>query len=641
MNIIKLDFEQARAKHLLFKSKLRSILHGIHVEEAPVLSEYDCSVGKWIYNFALAEYGHIAEMVELEKIHLDIHAIARHLVDLYKSGKVQEARKGLQNMEDVADHLVALLTKVESLVGTQQLRLTHSDGLEYKMEEFEAILKTNIELDKRIKKEVKKTTEAIERFHLVQKATQDAVWDINLKTGEIWWSEGFKELFGYDVSKSDTAYWTSKIHPAEREDVVVNFNKLVDSKSTKWECEYRFLKADGTYAIVYDRGYIQHDKEGKPKRAVGSMQDLTRLKRYEQNLLFSEGRFNTLIDTLEEGITLHDSKGSITRANKSAHKLLGVTLEEMTGRNVFDPRWRAVHEDATPFLAEIYPPHLAVTKKQKQLNVVMGIHRPDGGISWLQVNSSPLFDAQTGDLLGAVTSFFDITDRKQFAQQKDDFISTVSHELKTPVTSIKAFAQFLKRSMSGDENPKNRVMLERMDVQANRLENLIKDLLDISRVDNGKLVFQPETFNFGAMLTELISDLQLITSTHKLIISTNPDILIHTDKEKIIQVITNLVSNAVKYSPDAEKVSIYVSKTDSQLICSVQDFGIGIPKNQHAFIFERFHQVEKADANAGLTLGLGLFISSEIIKRAKGKLWLESEFGKGSTFSFSLLLAGC
>lgn len=638
MNSTKLDFEQARAKHLLFKSKLRSILHGIHVEEAPVLSEYDCAVGKWIYNFALAEYGHIPEMVELEKVHADIHAIARQLVDLYKSGNVEKAKKGLQNMEDVADQLVALLTSVESLVEPQQLSITRSDGIEYKIEEFEAILKANIELDERIKEQVKKTTEAIERFQLVQKATQDAVWDMNLETGNIWWSEGFRELFGYDVSESDAAYWTDKIHPEEQENVKENFYNLINLKGTKWESEYRFLKSDGTYAIVYDRGYFQYDDEGKPLRGVGAMQDLTHLKKFEQNFLFSEDRFNTLIDTLEEGITLHDINGKITRANKSAHRLLGLTIEEITGRNAFDSRWKAVQEDGSSFLGEIHPPHLAVTKKQKQLNVVMGIHRNDGTLIWLQINSSPLFDPQTGDLLGAVTSFFDITERKKFAQQKDDFISTVSHELKTPVTSIKAFAQYLKRSMAEEENSKNHVMLKRMDVQANRLETLIKDLLDISRVDNGKLVFKPETFNFGAMLTELISDLQLITSSHQLIISSNPDIKINTDKEKIIQVITNLVSNAVKYSPNAGYVSLNVRRTDSQLICSVQDFGIGIPKDQHEFIFERFHQVERAHTNAGLTLGLGLFISSEIIKRAKGELWLESEFGKGSTFSFSLPL---
>lgn len=604
-----------------------------------MLSEYDCAVGKWIYKFALEQYGHIPEMIQLERVHAEIHSTARNLVDLYKRGEVDEAKRGLQKMEDVADHLVTLLSKVESLVDSQENKPTQSKDLENRLEEFESILKINIELDKRIKEQVEKTAEATERFNLVQKATQDAVWDWNLTLNKIWWSEGFKELFGYDVIESDSDFWLSKIHPAERDLVNSKFNALKNNKPAKWECEYRFLKADGCYATVYDRGYIQHNSEGVASRMVGSMQDLTRLKRYEQNLLFSEDRFNTLIDTLEEGITLHDENGAITSANKSAHRLLGLGIDEMTGRNPFDPRWRAVHEDGSSFPGHTHPPYLAVTTKQKQLDVIMGIHRPDETLVWLQINAAPLFAPNTGELLGAVTSFFDITERKKFTQQKDDFISTVSHELKTPVTSIKAFAQLLKRSMAGDENSRNLSMLERMEVQANRLETLIKDLLDISRVDNGKLVFKPTTFNFGTMLAELVGDLGLITSSHRLIICSNHDILIHTDKEKIIQVITNLVSNAVKYSPNAEDIYIIVKKTDSNLVCGVQDFGIGIPKEQHAYIFERFHQVEKANANAGLTLGLGLFISNEIIKRAGGELWLESEIGKGSTFWFSLPLA--
>ncbi|MDQ3047452.1 MAG: CZB domain-containing protein [Bacteroidota bacterium] len=107
---VKLDFEQARAKHILFKSRLRSILYGIELDETPVLSHYECNVGKWIYNHALRAYGHLTEMVELEKVHAEIHSSARRLVTLYKDGKVEQARLGLQEMENVADHLVELLT---------------------------------------------------------------------------------------------------------------------------------------------------------------------------------------------------------------------------------------------------------------------------------------------------------------------------------------------------------------------------------------------------------------------------------------------------------------------------------------------------------------------------------------------------
>jgi PAS domain S-box-containing protein len=164
MESIKLDFEQARAKHLLFKSRLRAILYGIDIDEAPVLSQYECNVGKWIYSHALKEYGHIPEMQQLEKIHADIHISAKKLVALYKEGKVDQARNGLSEMEGVADKLVGLLTVLESKLQEQEAdSVDEEKHLGIKLDEFEDILKANIELDKRIKEQVT-ITEATNRL---------------------------------------------------------------------------------------------------------------------------------------------------------------------------------------------------------------------------------------------------------------------------------------------------------------------------------------------------------------------------------------------------------------------------------------------------------------------------------------------
>ncbi|HEV8081433.1 MAG TPA: CZB domain-containing protein, partial [Chitinophagaceae bacterium] len=152
---VHLDFEQAKAKHLLFKSKLRSILYGAKLtDEAPVLSHFECTVGKWIYNHALKAYGHISEMQELEKVHADIHTSARELVALYKDGKEEEARKGLSGMEKIADHLVGLLAIVEHKLAIEPPRISIKyKGLEASRSELNDLLLANDALDKKIQQQ--------------------------------------------------------------------------------------------------------------------------------------------------------------------------------------------------------------------------------------------------------------------------------------------------------------------------------------------------------------------------------------------------------------------------------------------------------------------------------------------------------
>ena len=283
MENIKLDFEQARAKHLLFKSKLRSILFGLETEEASVLSHFECAVGKWIYGHALKTYGNIPEMHQLEQVHADIHTSARELVFLYQSGEVETARNGLRNMENIADNLVLLLTEIEKKVVENPNQLEMDSKHVINFDEFDQLLKSNVELDKKIKQQVEATAIMEERYYLIAKATQDAVWDWNLETNELWWNDGFKEMFGYKSVESGIESWYNRLHPDDKERVLKAIHDVIDNGGSKWEDEYRFLKADGSYAYVYDRGYAIQ-KNGKPRRMVGSMVDFSERKKTQDSL---------------------------------------------------------------------------------------------------------------------------------------------------------------------------------------------------------------------------------------------------------------------------------------------------------------------------------------------------------------------
>lgn len=290
-------------------------------------------------------------------------------------------------------------------------------------------------------------------------------------------------------------------------------------------------------------------------------------------------------------------------------------------------------------LPEDYP---AADKAYKEsistgiLNHSFRIKRADEVIRWVNTTGKVSYN-EKGEPVRIIGTVTDITERKELEKQKDEFISTVSHELKTPVTSIKAYSQLLKRSLAGTGNPDNISFLERLDTQVLRLETLIRGLLDLSRIDTGKFDLKETELDMQQLLVEVVEDLKLITATHKLIITENHPITIKADKARLIQVITNLVTNAVKYSPAADRVIISVVKSGGDLVCSIKDFGFGIPKEQKENIFLRFHQVAQNE-RSGLSLGLGLYISKEIIENAGGKIGFKSEPGEGSTFWFTLPL---
>ncbi|MDQ6901805.1 MAG: HAMP domain-containing histidine kinase [Bacteroidota bacterium] len=223
----------------------------------------------------------------------------------------------------------------------------------------------------------------------------------------------------------------------------------------------------------------------------------------------------------------------------------------------------------------------------------------------------------------------------ELMNRKDDFLSIASHELKTPVTSLKAYTQLLQ--MDGSEmDGRREMMLAKMDAQVDKLSSLITNLLDTSKLQNGKLAYNENYFQLNDLLVEIVEETQNITSSHEIIIGTNTPVQVFGDRERIGQVISNFLTNAIKYCPDSSRIMVDLQNTENTVVCSVKDFGIGIRRDQHEKIFERFHRVSGTNLHTYPGLGLGLFIAKEIIERHEGKIWIESEEGKGTTFYFSL-----
>ena len=227
----------------------------------------------------------------------------------------------------------------------------------------------------------------------------------------------------------------------------------------------------------------------------------------------------------------------------------------------------------------------------------------------------------------------------ELMHRKDDFLSIASHELKTPVTSLKAYTQLLQMEAKASADERNELMLSKMDLQVDKLTALISDLLDTSKMQNGKLIYNKKLFPLNHLVEEIVEEIQINSTKHQILIEINSPVQLYGDKERIGQVLSNILSNAVKYCKDSEKIIVNLKQEAQIAICSVQDFGYGINETQKDKIFERFYRVTENDLNTYPGLGIGLFIAKEIIERHDGKIWFESEVGKGTTFYFSLPVA--
>jgi signal transduction histidine kinase len=261
----------------------------------------------------------------------------------------------------------------------------------------------------------------------------------------------------------------------------------------------------------------------------------------------------------------------------------------------------------------------------------------DNTLRWLKISGKAFFnDKKVAEkILGVVE---DITEQKLLEQQKDTFLSIASHELKTPVTTIKAYGQLAETLLEKSGETQALAMIKKMGTQVDRLTNLIEDLLDVRKIQAGKLMFTDTDFGIDELVTEVANDMQKTSVTHKIVCNTLEKTTMYGDKDKVSQVLTNFISNAIKYSPKADKIIVSAVKKDDDVLLSVQDFGIGISEKNIENVFEQFYRIKGDNQSTYPGMGIGLYICSEIVKRQGGKIWVESEIGKGSMFYVKLPL---
>ena len=257
----------------------------------------------------------------------------------------------------------------------------------------------------------------------------------------------------------------------------------------------------------------------------------------------------------------------------------------------------------------------------------------DKSLHWLKIYGKVFYneDNMAIRILGVVD---DITEQKQLERQKDNFLSMASHELKTPVTTIKAYGQIAESMLEEKGDVETLDMIKRMSSQVNKLTTLIGNLLDFTKIQKGKLMYNEAFFDFNELVKEVIDDMQKTSYTHEIKNNSGTSANTFGDKDKLSQVLNNLISNAIKYSPKADSIVVSTELQEDGIQLCVQDFGIGISAPEQKHVFEQFYRVNGDNQSTFPGMGIGLYICSEIITRQGGKIWVESIIDKGSTFLY-------
>jgi two-component system sensor histidine kinase VicK len=261
----------------------------------------------------------------------------------------------------------------------------------------------------------------------------------------------------------------------------------------------------------------------------------------------------------------------------------------------------------------------------------------DQKLRWVRAKGQAYFN-QDEEPIRFIGSVLDITEQKEDEQRKNDFIGMVSHELKTPLTSLNAILQISNRKLKDSDDPFLASAMEKANVQVKRMANMINGFLNVSRLESAKLLIDKHIFDLQELIEDVVKETRLTVSSHTINFQYFDTIMVNADRDKINSVLTNLISNAIKYSPQGGKVEVECELSGINVSVSIKDNGMGLKPQDIDRVFDRYFRVESNHTQHISGFGIGLYLSAEIVHQHNGKIWVESESGKGSTFYFSLPL---
>jgi PAS domain S-box-containing protein len=445
----------------------------------------------------------------------------------------------------------------------------------------------------------------------IVESTDDAVLSKNLAGTITSWNRAAEHIYGY-TAQEIIGQPVTLLFPPDRAGEFEQIMARIRQGERVEHHETRRMRKDGTILTVSVTISPVKNEAGEIIGASTIARDVT-------NQRLVEAKSQQLFASNLVGIFVADVEGTLLETNQALLDLLGYTrADELIGPLQPDTPLASLLRDL------IFQASQSSGTVEPQETVLQQKHGKD-----VPVLVAMTCIEHTSTCIGFVLN---ISERKALEQRKDAFIGMASHELKTPLTSLKGFLGVLRRLLASQENEKILHALTRMDAQIDKLTTLINDLLDISRMQTGQLVYREERVEVDDLVQEMVESMQETTQTHHLQVEGQTQAAVFGDQDRLGQVLMNLLNNAIKYSPQADTVLIHLASDETQVHLRVQDFGVGIAPEHHDKVFERFYQVIDPEERTYPGLGIGLAISHDIVMRHGGRLWVESQKGEGSTF---------
>jgi PAS domain S-box-containing protein len=454
------------------------------------------------------------------------------------------------------------------------------------------------------------------------------------------------DLLGYSESELLQKRFHDVTHPEDLAEDERYLPLNLSGELDNFQREKRFVHKNGSVVWALLTVSTVRSQDGKVLHFINQIYDITDRKQTEDMIRASEERYRTIVETVTEGIIVQDATGKIVMANTRAQAMLGFSLEEMINLSSPTPGWRAVREDGSPLPSEEFPSRTALRTGVIQRNEIMGIYKSSGDLMWMLVNASPLYTAPSQTPNGVLTSFTDITlikevnrmlqERAMQLEQSNrdlqDFAYVASHDLQEPLRMVSSYVQLLEKRYKDKLDDNAKEFIHYAVDGAKRMQQLVNDLLSYSRVASQHKL-QKEV-SLGLVLERALSNLELRIQETNAKITHDPLPALTVDATQLMQLFQNLVGNALKFCQQQPVIHLGASKQGDTWRFCVRDNGIGMKPEELERIFKPFQRLHTRDKYEGT--GIGLSVCRRIVERHGGRLWVESEEGKGSTFFFTL-----
>jgi PAS domain S-box-containing protein len=489
-----------------------------------------------------------------------------------------------------------------------------------------------------LEKAYKRLEESEKGLAEAQRMAHIGNWDWNIITNELYLSDEVYRIYGYKPQEFSVNrnLFLSYVHPDDRAYVDNTFNKVLSEKAIR--IDYRIILANGEERVIHAHGEVIYNKENIPIRTHGTLQDITELKKAEEKIK----NFANVVESSNDAIITKSLDEIIISWNRGADQIYGYLAGEVLGKNlsILEP---------DNIKGEIKRLSNEIKQGKKVKNYETLRLKKDGTLINISLTLSPVFDS-SGELVAISSIGRDITEKKiaeelrhenqmvEVANRtKSDFLVNMSHELRTPLNSIIGFSDMLQEQMYGELNEKQLKYVENISISGKHLLNLINNILDISKVEAGKMELKYKKFELETKLNVIRSLLSSVADRKNIKIEIEIDsnlTSICVDEDKFIQIMYNLVDNAIKFSYEKSLVEIKARKKGDMMEIAVTDTGIGIKNDDQHKLFKPFSQIDSFYSRKTPGTGLGLSLVKQIVDLHGGYVWFRSNPNKGSIFAF-------